>query len=426
MPSYPVLVAAGVDALSTGCPPITVAGNLYLIGADSGSVFHIFVSSDGGGTWAELDSAHAPTPGGLGGWCYDSTNNRFAVLVSNFTAQLQFFNLGTETWGTIADTGINVVNPTGIAYLPSIPQLVITAIFSAGHGSPDQAQYMTCNPDASGATAFANIGNNVLIDWICNSILVCTNWVHFVVVAGIAFGGGTRTLYQVPLAIGGALGSPEMIDTITDGGNTVQTGFYGSTDGTNVAITWVPTNAASNVSVFEGTSASSITFSSQVLAFLDSFDCSAIVQGTMVSLLVASDDGTTCTLYLATDSGAGFGSFVSVGSTAVGVLLPSFLSASGAGTAWDLMIDGSLYFFASAIMPPPFVPPPPASIINLGGASGGGGGAYTLSLPEPSIRCGRLPTRNQICKTVAPRGVPMLSTKMLLYNRGDSHGHRQR
>jgi hypothetical protein len=425
---YPSLVSSGNNPQSQD-GPWQIGSVLYAAFLDQfTSASEIWASSDAGITWAQVgidgpngNYVSAVVCHVLGGTVIYAINAPGSG--SPNTIQVCAFDTITHTWSTSVDTTIEGDVADGnfpfeglvASYRPDATIVVCGAPISTGIAS-----YFIYDTVAQTTTAWLPMGDgSSTTGVVIRGVVRGVNRTHIFLINYTNLGGGqhSETLYQQTLEDNDTLEALQTVaiqtpDAIQPIGELLVSVAASNATGTVIAVAWLP--KVGPVHVFKGASAATITFSAPQLVGSSAVAAYYLSYGSDGNLYLVYNDSTNTSYY--EDTGSGFGSQV-----VLGAFNSSFMQSASMtlGFVVGIILDGSIYFWAFGGIAPPS-PPFPAPIINFG--AGGGGGGYTLILPEPSIRCGRLPTWKQLCKVVAPRGYPMLTTKMLLYQRGDSHG----
>ena len=364
--------------------PFQVAGGaLYVALIEAGGTSSVYKSTDNGVTWARKNQA-GEFPGGVSqASVLVGTKIHVATMVAGPFVQVNTFDTASDTWITGTQTPrIDAVVGAGptltMIFRVSDSKLII------GGGGPQirgsgalNASFFLFDPVARTSGAWVACGdlNNGTNDdcFLWNILLGSGNRIHFVFVTP---NQTPRTLLHQPLNAA-VLGALQTIDTSpNDAGFTNVACVSSTSDGITIAVAWSPTSLTQDIDYFSAPSADVPIWTPQILTsptlIANNPALNIVKSGTKTYMIFVS--GLNAKFALATDSGLGFGVFVSQGSLVISLI--SMSMAALTTFAWGLVIFGSAFFLVP-LAPPPIVPDPPVILV----------GAQPVSLPDPGTHC---------------------------------------
>lgn len=333
-----------------------VGGVLYapLFDVPGGSTLTMNASSDGGQTWAVVDSGGSPSglttgptdasPAGLAGTKIFCVGSKF-----DDTLLMWIFDTVAGTWsGTVPNSSWAMSAGVFMAYRPSDGNLILTGLNSSAPGNPVYGTFDTVALTYSvGVTGCGVVGFQVALPVHGNGVT------HFVFTDASAF------LYQQGLSDGGVLGA---VQTINNDVSIVTVGALAAiSDGTTLQILFAP-NAPGNVVtaiVYTGLSQTgSVTFSMQAVALPATWASLSMAFKTGdLGVYYTTNDGTNTNFLASFDTGSGLGPFLNYGSIPL-ISYPLLLPVAEGlflGTQVGFLVTGTVHFAM-------FGPPAPGQI----------------------------------------------------------------
>lgn len=351
MPS-PSLVSSVAGLGIDGQPgPMQLGGNLYaLLNGGASSGFIVYESTDAGLTWARKDEAGEPTGTDLTGWAgCDDGSGVIYVAYPNASFELVYaaFNTSTGTWGSVVSTGNTSIAVYVCAYRSSDTALIVCLKES---DSFPQLQYCIATIGGS-ASGLADCSNNAVGSYTtCWAILQGIGPEVFFVFNQTPVTAGTQFL-QVQELAGTSLGSVVDIASGAAAGSVDIYGFAsGFSDGSNVAIAWIPNDTFPVIQVMEAPT-STMVFVSKLATAPDSAtpkQIGVLVSPGLGTLLFVSEESSDALVFV-TDTGSGFGAFTTlVPGPFAGTDVVANVLVSGSASGWAIVFDmgGSVYYLA--------------------------------------------------------------------------------
>lgn len=361
--AFPQLITSGsVTAQANGVlGPFLIGSALYVQLLNSSTdAPQIWKSTDltNGTTWAQVGSDGAtPTQAS-----YLSIAVGSDIYVFNWNSGsdllVQIFNTSTNTWGSVIDTGIVAADGqnAGAAYRSSDNTIILMAdVVSFFSGSKARCAYTVYNISSQTASAWTACGQTSGSDanyWlpIYNPVVRGSGRTHFFF-ASIDITETTNSfLVQQSLEDSGTLESFATIDTESAIDNTSnQLQWNANSDGSTVVVQWQPYSTPGNVLVFTGSSASTISFSSQTVS-LSSPNAWSVTRGSDSNTYFVVSDSVSGNVLAYVDSGGGFGSPNNMGAFTA-FHMAAFLY-SGSQPAF-MYLEGSQWFNFIVFSTPP-------------------------------------------------------------------------
>lgn len=361
-----IVSTAGVGPSSNNTlGPFAISAALYVVIYDSNTpAIAMYKSTDQGITWARVDSAGEVTDivnaNNLMTCCTDGSSI-FVVYPNGSTDNVSVveFDTVTQKWGAEIATDNPWSNSSELQEQPMAcfyrvaddSIIILSAPFFTVVGFDSYARcgyflfdvaaatwgsYIACGLDSPSDPSF----------WDADCIVAgSAGSVHFIfsVASGIV---GKNTYYQQQLSGLNALGVVAEIDSSTwyFGPNT---GGPACSDGSEVVVAVLEVFGTPTITVWSGLSSNPISFTSKTRTFsvtnVDSYKVLRV--GGITYLFVLADDGAgNFSVYLSTDSGAGFGVPSIIGTSIINFL--DIWIAAVTKTVWGLVLSASGYYYA--------------------------------------------------------------------------------
>jgi|SRR5271165_7242509 len=257
MPVSPVVISTP-NALPTFSTlnPQPIGSSLYTVifNRNSGSTLVVYKSNDAGATWSRMDQTHEPTVQAAmtPTWIYDGSSNLLIACsvgsASGDPMQVQFYNVSTDTWGSMVNTTVEAPSESLPAFsiLDSGVMVVVGNFDSLAFGSNVRAGYILINISTGAAlSSVVRCGEtaNTTDNWYPRQMLLASG-LWFTFVQSPASGAGTQKLVVQNLS--GSLGSLVTVDT---GSNSPSIGAMvcAFCDGSRAALAWSPQGTTVNV-----------------------------------------------------------------------------------------------------------------------------------------------------------------------------------
>jgi hypothetical protein len=408
MPTFPeTVLSAGTVSPPGSNGPFQDGTNLFVLGAKNGSpnVVAVFLSTDGGATWAEQDIGNGKNSAApLFAAAQDPATHSIYVAYfrsSDSTLALSTFNTTTKLWGATITSALTSLNTTlglsslfvSLVYRPGSNSVVFAGnVLETPVIKAYRAGYAACAIGGAWDGAFTPCGqtdNSDNTDWVpTGTCLGQTDSIHILYDQFQPIFPFLCTVQQQQLTSGGVLGSLQLIYTTTEIGADpavlpLPTSIASRTVGGNKEV-WVAIGKLTPISggstsdslfVVSGLSAANITFSAPSVIAAQS-PVNVLVSGIGLSaganavnvfwnfpITLGSSTGS---YYFCANTGGGFGTPTLLGSAVNNGSRTSMNAAplAGSGNPWAISFRGSVFFFALG-----GVSPVPVVIVTGGGTS---------------------------------------------------------
>jgi hypothetical protein len=326
--------------------PFAIGGNLYVVSWDIPGTAHVFVSADGGSTWAELDSVHAPVN------AHSPANAVFDgaitlwVMTTSVGGVIFFtpFDTLAKTWGSPTTT-LNVNSFVGVSQLGFRSDTTIIVL--SEHTIPQETQFFVFDSTTLASTAWSSCGAT-------GAGVSCFSYGMFQGLSGvwwfvyIVASGGAQSLVIQSVSLSNTLGS---LVTVDSSGTFASSSFGGQqySDGTKVVLAWQPIQSSQQIVTWKAPLLTMV-FSTQIVTVpaSDPVNQWALTgsETAGVFLFVVAGD-----LLQFIDVGAGFGSGATLLSAVnFQTIIAGMIAASTSG--WALVVDSNppLYFIIPGIV----------------------------------------------------------------------------
>lgn len=330
-----------------GGGPYQIGTNLFVIinnGGGGGFLAEIWMSADGGATWAQQDAAHAPAINSIAtcAGCSDGTN--LYIVSQDSTGSFNgvwIFNSTTLLWhaGHLAPGTAGLSEQVvGVVFRASDAKLVILQQDTTAVQAGARCTYYTFDTVGLTFTAAIACGGTNNADpknWNAVNAVRGNGITHFVMTASDPVGPPATNcvVYQQPLSDGGVLGALQIVDADPANTDDANNSYYAAAgDGSTVVIGFIPnTTLGVSARVYQGISAAVIAFTLETIAVpaVASVGVGLARGSGVTAFYFAVDDTVNTSFYYAFDNGGGFGTPALAGSTndvAFGVV---FLAALG-------------------------------------------------------------------------------------------------
>ena len=357
--------------------------NRYMVNVDFGGLFHMMKSIDFGVTWAEVDAAHAPTQGGIDRSSCTDGSIIFSVSsdVTDGNVMISTFSMLTDLWiGTTVTANLIANSPNEaviqVGYRAVDKKLVILGPVDAFKvGATFRVGYFLFDTVALTWGAWVKCGDTAASNFDGDSFGVVpgTGFMHLFMMSipHPGLGETVVSVIQQSLSDANALGALQTVDSAAPVGGPTEN-WFACSDGATVVVMWEPDSTADATlfKIFQGASASTITFASSTLhapaaQLIATIVCARSALAGTYAFVCWQDATFTFTSFgYFLNAGSGYGTLQTFGSLIVspGPSAIAFASTLTNGGKWGVTMQGSAFYWEPApaitvLGAPPVRPP---------------------------------------------------------------------